>query len=175
MGAGGEDREQAYRELLSLHEDVENRARELVDRLPFELECRRGCNPCCIDGLSVFGIEAERIVRNHGALLAGGEAGPEGGCAFLDTGGSCRIYEDRPYVCRTQGLPIRWFTRDEAGETVEMRDICPLNDPGELLEILEEESCWQIGPMESRLAALQERWEPGGEDRISLRSLFRRA
>ena len=36
-------------------------------------------------------------------------AGPEGACAFLDGEGGCRVYPDRPYVCRTQGLPLRWI------------------------------------------------------------------
>jgi hypothetical protein len=176
MGLQEDDRERAYRELLALHGEVDRAACELTGRLPFDLECRLGCDSCCIDGISVFEIEAGRIRRNHRALLSTGAPHPEGKCAFLDGEGACRIYGDRPYVCRTQGLPLRWFTRDEAAgedEMAEMRDICPLNEPGELLELIGGEDCWTIGPNESRLVGLQERYGGGEIGRVPLRSLFK--
>ena len=85
------------------------------------LRARRG------DQITVFEVEAEVIRRHHADLLAEGEPHAEGACAFLDGEGACRIYEHRPYVCRTQGLPLRWLEELD-GETVELRDICPLND-----------------------------------------------
>jgi uncharacterized protein len=143
-----------------LHEDVDRRAAALAAR--FELACRRGCSGCCVDGLTVFEVEAERIRRGAADFLAAAQPHPPGRCAFLGSEGECRIYALRPYVCRTQGLPLRWL--DEEAE-VEYRDICELNDVP--VETLEPEECWTLGETEERLARMQ-----GDGKRVSLRDLF---
>lgn len=141
--------------LDALYAEVDQVVERLEQRHRGRLACRAGCSGCCHDGLTVFAVEADRIRARHPGLLAEAAPGPEGGCAFLDPEGRCRIYPDRPYVCRTQGLPLRWL--DAAGER---RDVCELNDadarPGgvELLE-LSAEDCFELGPFEGRLAALQ--------------------
>ena len=136
------------------------------------LKCRSGCRDCCSDGLSVFAIEAAVIARHHGGLLAEGAPSEEGACAFLDKEGACRIYAHRPYVCRTQGLPLRWLEREE-GEPVEIRDVCPLNaDDGPPLEELTGEECWTLGPFEERLGSRQTSIDGGAGHRVPLRSLF---
>jgi len=138
------------------------------------LRCRSGCTDCCTDGLSVFAIEAAVIARHHGALLAEGTPHEEGACAFLDDAGACRIYEHRPYVCRTQGLPLRWLELDEDGGPAEVRDVCPLNvEGGPALEELPAADCWTLGPFEERLARLQLAARP--RERTRLRDLFRAA
>ena len=135
------------------------------------LHCRSGCTDCCTDGLSVFAVEAALIARHHGDLLAAGEPNAEGACAFLDDAGACRIYAQRPYVCRTQGLPLRWLEQDEEGPA-EVRDICPLNLEGPALEELGADECWTLGPFEERLGARQHAIDGGKGERIALRSLF---
>ena len=135
------------------------------------LKCRRGCSDCCVDEISVFEIEADRIRTNNGALLREEAPHPAGACAFLDPDGACRIYEDRPYTCRTQGLPLRWLEDAAGGEVVELRDICPLNEEGAPLEELDESDCWTIGPFEGELAEAQKRTS-GGLERVRLRELF---
>ena len=133
------------------------------------LRCGRGCAGCCLDGLTVFAIEAARIEANYSELLQDGVPGPEGGCAFLDGEGACRIYDVRPYVCRTQGLPLRWLEDDPEG-IVEVRDICPEN--AELpLEELPAEACFLLGPVEEKLRAIAA-LAPEGDVRVPLRSLF---
>ena len=96
-------------ELRGLHQEVDVRFQDLARRHGARLHCGLGCTDCCIDGLSVFMVEAEAIREHHGELLEDGEPHPEGACAFLDVEGACRIYEHRPYVCRTQGVPLRWI------------------------------------------------------------------
>ncbi|MDB4945828.1 MAG: hypothetical protein JWP97_5362 [Labilithrix sp.] len=140
------------------------------------LQCRAGCNACCSDDLSVFTIEAAVIRRHHAALLATELPHAEGACAFLGAEGECRIYEHRPYVCRTQGLPLRWLERDDDGEAVEARDVCPLN-AGTLppLEELAGDVCWTLGPFEERLGGRQAAVDGGRDERVLLRSLFAHA
>ncbi len=162
-------------ELGALYERIDREAARLADLHRERLQCRRGCSACCLDGLSVRAIEASRIERRWTELLTRAEPHPAGACAFLDADGACRIYEDRPAVCRTQGLPLRVLFEDEAGGIAERRDICPLNAAGgPALETLAEDDCWLIGPVELELDRLERRAIGTDAPRRSLRGLFRR-
>lgn len=156
--------------LIALHAEVDRAAGETAARHPGRLQCRRGCAACCVDGITVFEVEAERI-RRHAPEVLGEPAHPEGACVFLDAEGACRVYAHRPYVCRTQGLPLRWL-EDLGDDVVEKRDICPLNEAGPPLEALDPETCWTIGPFEDRLRAIAAAFEPEMR-RVGLRRIFR--
>ncbi len=159
----------------ALHAEVDRAAEALAERHAGRLRCGRGCAACCVDDLTVYEVEAERIRSAHPALLADGLPAPPGRCAFLDAEGACRVYAERPYVCRTQGLPLRWLEeREDGGEIVERRDICELNEPGPPLVEMPEDDLWWLGPVEQRLAALQHAADGGQGRRVALRSLFRR-
>ena len=163
----------ALAKLIELHNEVDEKVVTLVRCHSDRLECKSGCCDCCVDSLTIFEIEAERIRRNHTDLLESGHPHAKGACAFLDEQGACRIYEDRPYVCRTQGLPLRWLDRDDAGDTVEMRDICPINDSVEApVERIPEGDCWTLGPYEFRLSRSQVAYRGAPPRRLQLRSLF---
>jgi len=168
-------RDNATDALRKLHESIDVRAVEIALHHSQRLHCEPGCQSCCLDDLTVFPVEAQRIRVSHEALLRDGAPHPPGACAFLGNAGECRIYADRPYVCRTQGLPLRWFVEDDSGEICEKRDICPLNAEGTALDELPEEACWLIGPVELELAKLQVKTRGPREDRIALRALFERA
>jgi len=171
------DLDTAQGELRALHAEVDDRARALAAKHVDRLQCTRGCAQCCVDDLTVFAVEAVHIRRHHAALLREGAPHPTGACAFLSEDGACRIYRERPYVCRTQGLPLRWF--DPAGAVpVERRDICPLEDTGPPITELADGDCWLLGPYEARLAEIQQRLDEAAgapENRVALRSLFLRA
>jgi hypothetical protein len=158
--------------LGTLREAIDRETRRLHLLHTGRLQCRRGCSACCVDGLTVFEVEVEPIRRHHAELLRTGTPHAEGACAFLDGEGGCRIYAERPYVCRTQGLPLRWVDERD-GEPVELRDVCPLNEAGEPIEGLPTDACWTLGPVEERLAAL-EHARGAGAPRTPLRSLFER-
>jgi len=177
--------DRALDELGDLHRAIDRDVRRLSEIHASRLNCRRGCSACCLDNLLVTRIEAEKIRRAHGALLADAEPHPRGACAFLDEDGACRIYEDRPTICRSQGLPLRVIFENEAEEIEERRDICPLNsEGGPALDALSEEDCWLVGPQELRVRQLDDEafavglagvGDAGEEDeRIGLRDLFRR-
>jgi len=158
--------------LAALHAAVDREAAALAARLGPCITCHRGCADCCQDGLTVLTLEVERIRRTMPDLLAAGRPHAPGACAMLDADGSCRIYPVRPYVCRTQGLPLQVFTEDAAGDLEERRDICPLNRPEEPLDRLPDDRLWTVGPWELKLVRLQERFA-GAVRRVALRSLFR--
>ncbi|HON39112.1 MAG: YkgJ family cysteine cluster protein [Pseudomonadota bacterium] len=158
--------------LQALYREVD-RIAGLLHRLHGDrLRCRKGCADCCIDGITVFEVEAHYILKHCSHLFRAHSAHPSGACAFLDPEGSCRIYPFRPYVCRTQGLPLRWIDEDQHPSPVEMRDICPLNDPGPPIVELPPDACWSIGPFEARLAGLQREMSGGSMGRVRLRDLF---
>jgi hypothetical protein len=159
--------------LSQLHAAVDEQSGALHVLHERRLQCRKGCSSCCVDDLTVFAVEAEPIRRLYGELLARGTPHREGACAFLDDTGACRIYAHRPYVCRTQGLPLRWI-EERDGDPKELRDICPLNEAGDPIETLPADACWTIGPFEERLRRLQLAAD-GRLTRVRLRDLFEKA
>ena len=157
------------------HAEVDAAVEPIAKANRRRLRCSLGCTDCCVDNLSVFEIEADRIRANNEALLATAEPAAEGRCAFLDDSGACRIYEDRPYVCRTQGLPLRWWEEGPDG-VAEFRDICAHNEAdGAPLIQLKPDECWTLGPYEGRLAQLESERSGQGLRRVRLRDLFRKA
>lgn len=158
--------------LHELHREVDARTGPLTHLHKNRLQCKKGCFDCCVDHLTVFEIEAERIKRGSPHVLTM-TPHPEGKCAFLNSHGACRVYENRPYVCRTQGFPLRWLEEDEEEDALlEYRDICPLNEEGDPLVELAEEHCWTLGAVEGQLASLQIEFGGPALKRVALRDLF---
>ena len=160
-------------DLVAFYASVDRAVSALEARHREQLHCGHGCSACCVDDLTVFAVEADRIRREAAEVLLQAP-GPSGMCAFLDAAGGCRIYAVRPYVCRTQGLPLRWLEDDEADEEApaEYRDICPLNEEDIDLVALDEDACWTIGPHEGMLAEHQRDTHQGRMTRVALRDLF---
>jgi hypothetical protein len=158
--------------LEALHAEIDDAVRPLVALHGARLRCRLGCTRCCVDDLTIFEVEADRI-RARAASVLDEAPRPAGACAFLGDDGACRIYAHRPYVCRTQGLPLRWFEDPpDAAPGTELRDICPLNEPdGPPIETLPAAACWTIGPTEARLAALAAERDGATPRRVRLRDL----
>lgn len=166
-------------QIVQLHRAIDTMVQPLEEMNRGALQCTKGCFGCCVDGITVFDAEAQVIRSNHGKLLENGIPHGRGRCAFLNPEGACRIYPQRPYVCRTQGLPLRWFERDkETEEAAEFRDICELNEGVGPLEELPPEQCWTVGAVEERLAAIDQNVSQSetsrGTTRIALRDLFQR-
>ena len=76
------------------------------------MQCATGCSDCCHVRLTITAVEAAAIrvhvagwPRARGQQLVDGAAADR--CAALDSAGRCRIYEARPLVCRSHGVPIR--------------------------------------------------------------------
>jgi Fe-S-cluster containining protein len=137
-----DNRDRILKELEAFHGEVDQETAKLEKIHAERLECKSGCADCCVDDLSVFDVEAERIRRRHKVLLSVMTPHPAGACAFLDHENHCLIYDCRPYVCRTQGLPLSWTeTRDDGSE------------------------------YEGKLAELQRRWGNGKMKRVKLRVL----
>lgn len=128
--------------LNKLYEDLNTAVVQVEAYHTERLQCKKGCSNCCVDDITVFEVEAQNIAENCKDVLNENAHTP-GMCAFLDDEGGCRVYAHRPYVCRTQGLPLRWLD-EVVGQTVELRDICELNETETPLELLPADRCWEI-------------------------------
>lgn len=92
---------------------------------PAAVTCHAGCAACCAVDLSLFPVEAAALREAVRALpaaarQAAAERARAGAhCALLDPGTRrCLVYADRPLICRTHGLAVRFEGRTSW---------CPLN------------------------------------------------
>lgn len=118
-----------YRALLAR---IDEMCQATAERFREQIVCRAGCDSCCRH-LSIFAVEAAALKQ---ALLelpveqaqtiraAAARAAADGPCPLLD-GGLCLLYQARPIICRTHGLPLL-LTRDGENQI----DFCPENFRG---------------------------------------------
>ena len=157
------------RAVAHLHDETDARFRQTTAQLP--IACASGCSDCCQDHLTVWRVEAERIVRYVQENEAQMTLHPAGACVWLDPRGRCQVYEARPYVCRSQGAVLRWQQDDG-----ERRATCERHEPLIPLERLSLNQTFELGPAEGRLLTLATRWHAergakGLPERVDLRRL----
>ncbi|MBI1765733.1 MAG: YkgJ family cysteine cluster protein [Acidobacteria bacterium] len=136
---------------------------QLAQRYAAHLACRAGCSGCCQHHLSVFPVEAACIaatldelppdlrtrIEQQAAEVNQREARGEPVACPLLVNERCAIYESRPLICRTQGLPLLFEAEDGAPEV----DFCPLNfTTPEAVNELDEEHLVPLDELNTRLA-----------------------
>lgn len=108
---------------------VDDLCGRIVSDFAGEIACSRGCDSCCRH-ISIFWVEAvsmaqalgdlpidqSEFVRGRARSATAGEA-----CPLLHRG-ACLLYDRRPIICRTHGLPI--LTGETSPRTI---DFCPRN------------------------------------------------
>ncbi|MFZ9519350.1 MAG: YkgJ family cysteine cluster protein [Silvanigrellaceae bacterium] len=128
-----------------LHENVSSFFDAFFKKHSTQMKCGLGCSRCCVGNLSVFPVEAQVIQdwyfslpqqrklelralwlsqRADSAALASSNS-----CVFLAEN-SCTIYDVRPAVCRTQGLPLKvpsFDNPDQSGRENFELSLCELN------------------------------------------------
>lgn len=112
-----------------LTERVDALCANIASALAEQITCSAGCSSCCTS-ITVFPVEAAAMrealvklpsqkadeIRRHVLEHADGER-----CPLLNQD-HCLLYDARPIICRTHGLPIV-YTLDEQHKS----DCCPLN------------------------------------------------
>jgi uncharacterized protein len=95
-----------------LREKIDLLSKRLTDEHKDHLKCEAGCHKCCMD-FSIFPVEYFSIHKeiNDKKFIINTIEG-DGECLFLITG-LCSIYESRPLICRTHGLPMFRMGEDE--------------------------------------------------------------
>lgn len=110
---------------LQIRTEVDQRVAELTEQHAHYLNCRKGCDLCCFS-FRVFPVEYDAIAKEAGLTGVAdlsATIGENERCAFL-ANGACTIYESRPLICRTHGLPLLNMTED--GDEWEL-SFCELN------------------------------------------------
>ncbi len=96
-----------------------------------QMRCSTGCYDCCDARLSVTGVEAEAVLEAWLALSEQRRASVRAtwrddatACAALDRQGRCAIYEGRPLVCRSHGVPIRFPPKRPGARALPVIETC---------------------------------------------------
>ncbi|MDP4185624.1 MAG: YkgJ family cysteine cluster protein [Bacteroidota bacterium] len=111
------------KEYFSLRLEIEKLCEHLTSTHQKHLKCKEGCDLCCLD-FDVFPIEYYAIreeIRKQEITLPSEAQG--GRCSFLKNH-SCSLYNLRPIICRTHGLPL--LNMNEEGTQWEL-SFCELN------------------------------------------------
>ncbi len=142
----------------------------VIQRYPGAITCESGCSGCCHVHLSVVGTEFERLSNEvvmlsdeqQDAIRDRVEAGRDDSrCLLLDDDGRCRVYDARPMICRSHGLPLL------AGKPPR-RDVCPLNfEDGPTLDDLDDDTVLDVEKINAILFVV-DRLEGGDGTRVDL-------
>jgi len=110
-----------YKLLLA---DIDNQSNKLEKEHSEQIVCKKGCDTCCMD-YSILPIEFHSILKD----LKENKITPEisvrpksDECIFL-VNHVCTIYNQRPIICRTHGLPLLFMNENNEWEL----SACDLN------------------------------------------------
>ena len=130
------------RDKLRTHAD-----RVLLDHAQ-RFACRLGCDGCCQTERTVSDVEYAGLQRGWARLDDATRArlrAREGdGCPLLLDGG-CALYDERPLICRSHGLPILMDGR---------RDVCPLNFTDLSIDLLDDTDILSVDTITAILVAV---------------------
>lgn len=112
----------------ALRDRVDAFARRVTEGFATSLACRAGCDSCCRH-LTLFPVEAYALAAalrllpegEQAMIRARAQAATPAACPLL-VDGVCRLYDARPLICRTHGLPLLVLAADSKSV-----DYCPLN------------------------------------------------
>lgn len=146
----------------SARQTLDKNVGQLYEQYGSMMECRKGCNQCCIDNFNIRYIEAVIVLmavtslppETVSPILANLQDPNRTQCPLLIDGG-CSIYESRPFMCRAFGLVLKHGERYGACElnkeqfqalpSVNVLDMPPYYD---VLDTLSNR-LWAASPMQS--------------------------
>lgn len=114
----------SFEKYQKLRNDIDRRTEYLEDVHIKHLKCKNGCDLCCMD-YRIFPVEFYFIlnrIRKNGKNPEWEYAENGHICVFLKNN-SCTIYNNRPIICRTHGLPLLFANDDGDWEL----SVCDLN------------------------------------------------
>ncbi|MDJ0764915.1 MAG: YkgJ family cysteine cluster protein [Myxococcota bacterium] len=105
---------------FKLRSRIDRLVQSIRARYSEQILCQPTCIDCCQAGLTLVLVEAVAIGSAHGVeperihLQAGQSPRfSEGRCSLLDEKSLCAVYNDRPLICRTHGLPLKYSDSNE--------------------------------------------------------------
>lgn len=130
---------------LEIRSRADRKAEEILSFHKERIRCAAGCSSCCtaitLLPVEFFAIQRELKENYRGTGLSFASDTATGStlvkedndqCLFL-ANSLCLIYSHRPVICRTQGLPLLYFSESLENYTI---SVCGLNfaDEGEGFE-----------------------------------------
>ncbi len=130
----------------ALAERVDRKFAAIQRRNAGSMRCGSGCSDCCRARLSVTHVEEAHMRRGlarlpdelRRELAESASAERQEMCPALDDQGRCRIYELRPLICRSFGVPLR-HRRPLALIHPPIVDVCDKNFTGSALKLVSDE------------------------------------
>lgn len=176
MSSIDEKTDQALRNYQNLVAKVEDKFEEIATRHQKHIFCQKGCHQCCAPDLSVSPVEKEAIrqfLNDHPERIQNlrriALENPHQGsrCRLLNAEGACEIYEVRPLICRSHGVPIVFRAPDEDDfeeDTEPQRDVCPLNFNDVSLDALPLRDLMNVDTVNTILTVINLQWLGHGEE-----------
>ncbi len=101
----------SIKKYLQLRTQVDQLTEQLASKHQKHMACKKGCDLCCMD-YDVFPIEFEAMKEALKDQAVDTQASIIGNCIFLKDH-VCQIYEHRPIICHTHGLPLLFMNNDQ--------------------------------------------------------------
>ena len=107
--------------------DIDTVSNKIQGYYKNHITCKKGCSSCCIKDRTVIPIEAYFIKEhlNPEIINSAIQNNEHNQCLFLKNE-LCLMYEFRPLICRTQGLPLMYHSLEGDDATYEL-SVCELN------------------------------------------------
>lgn len=105
-----------FNEYAALIKEIDKISKKLSGMHSSHLQCKKGCDWCCMD-YRIFPLEFDAILNKlkEKEVDFQKEEVKGGACIFLKDH-ACMIYENRPVICRTHGLPLLYMNDDNEWE-----------------------------------------------------------
>jgi len=143
---------EVLKEYFSFRDELDALCAELNNLHDKHLNCRKGCDMCC-ENFGVLPVEYEAMKQQAAEKLKlGKKPDNPSDCPFL-IDHSCVIYNARPVICRTQGLPLL-FMGDEDWEL----SACELNFTQFNFENFDQENTFPMDRYNSRLFMINKKF-----------------
>jgi Fe-S-cluster containining protein len=144
-----EEIEHRFEQLLR---EIEKSSTQLHKQHIDQTVCKKGCDKCCMN-FNLLPVEFYSILSSiKGKPIKIELTGNTDSCPFLSDH-TCQIYQFRPSICRSHGLPI--LNMDEEGENWEL-SYCPLNFTQSDEDYFTHENCFQQDLFNSKLYLLNQ-------------------
>lgn len=165
-----------YAAYTALKTSINKLSEKLTEKHQSHMQCRSGCDLCCMD-YSVLPLEFHYIreqLEKEGYPKPGSGNNPDSSTCIFLSNHTCTIYNHRPVICRTHGLPLLYTNDDFEWEL----STCELNFREYDYENFSSENTFPQDKINSRLFMLNKKFvaEHRGNqynefDRIPLRKL----
>ena len=144
-----------------LRNDIDSMCKTLENIHDRHLNCKIGCDLCCM-AISVFPVEFYAIEAelNQDSVRHLQAPKDDSQCRFL-VSHRCTIYDSRPVICRTHGLPLLYMSLEN--DEYEL-SLCELNFTKFDFEDFDEENTFPMDQFNSRLYLINKKFIAGFEN-----------